>query len=51
MTGTLIALPSGTCADMAVRIAVNSFFDGATPVLADRLESSVTAASNVDQAP
>jgi Na+/H+-dicarboxylate symporter len=48
---TLMALPSGTCVDMAVRTAINSFFDGVTPVLIDQLETQLTAATEVNETP
>jgi hypothetical protein len=47
----LMALPSGTCVDMAVRTAINSFFDGITPVLTDQLEAQLTAATDADEMP
>ena len=48
---TLLALPSGTCVDMTARVAINSFFDGVTPVLDDQLEECLTEAWSADQAP
>jgi hypothetical protein len=48
---TLLALPSGTCVDMTARVAINSFFDGLTPVLDDQFEACLTEAWSADQAP
>jgi len=48
---TLLALPSGTCVDMTVRVAINSFFDGATPVLDNQLETCLTEVGSPDQVP
>jgi hypothetical protein len=48
---TLLALPSGTCVDMTVRVAINSFFDGATPALDDQLTECLTEAWSPDQVP
>jgi hypothetical protein len=48
---TLLALPSGTCVDMTVRVAINSFFDGATPVLDDQLQGYLTEVWSPNLAP
>jgi len=48
---TLLALPSGTCVDITARVAINSFFDGVTPVLDDQLEGCLSEAWTTDQAP